>query len=330
MGRKVVQHRIFDLALLLLVVAVVTTLRTSLWASDSESMVNIATPIGGVLQHWQVHIPALSAVVWAVVLFAIGLGVGRLGVRYSIYPAYTLMGIPLFGVVASCIVGSTDYLLTACAVVVMYQAMKSMTRFIMRTERFSDLSLSMLYFGVLPLIFAPAAILYAAMPLLVLAVRTSWRDVVVTLASMLLAPAAFCYWGWCAGGEFLTPAINIYKNLLSVSEFRFFEALNIVTILLLGVIIVMVVCAVALTISDRYSIKSKSRVMLRFSTLLTVVLAATFCLPSATATLFALVAIPVAMFVPLFFVRMGVGFTETMYRLMLLTALANIVVMSFL
>ena len=167
------------------------------------------------------------------------------------------------------------------------------------------------------------------MPLLVLVVSASWRDVVVTLASILLAPAALCYWTWCAGGEFSAPAIDIYKHLFSASDFHFFEALNLVTILLLGVIIIMVVCAVALTISDRYSIKSKSRVMLRFSALFMALLMLLFCLPSATATLFALVAVPVAMLVPLFFVRMGIGFTETMYRLLLLMAAMNIVVMAF-
>ena len=159
MGRKVVQHRIFDLTLMLIFIAVVTTLRTAFWPSESESVMNVATPIGNVLQSWQAHIPVISAIVWTVVLFVFGLGLGRLGVRYSIYPAYTLMGIPVFAVVASCVVGTTDYLLTAVAVAVMYQAMKSMTRFIMRTERFSDLSLAMLYLGLLPLIYAPAAIL---------------------------------------------------------------------------------------------------------------------------------------------------------------------------
>lgn len=329
MGRKVVQHRIFDLTLLLIFIAVVTTLRTAFWPSESESVMNVATPIGNVLQSWQAHIPIISAIVWAVVLFIVGLSVGRQGVRYSIYPAYTLMGIPIFAVVSSAIVGTTDYLLTACAVCVLSQSMKSMTRFIMRTERFSDLSLAMLYLGLLPLIYAPAAILYVAMPLLVLFVRASWRDVVVTLASILLAPAALCYWTWCAGGEFSAPAIDIYNHLFSASDFHFFEALNVVTILLLGVIIIMVVCALALTISDRYSIKSKSRVMLRFSALFMALLMSLFCLPSATATLFALVAVPVAMFVPLFFVRMGIGFTETMYRLLLLMAAMNIVVMAF-
>ena len=91
----------------------------------------------------------------------------------------------------------------------------------------------------------------------------------------------------------------------------------------------MIACAVALTVSDRYSIKSKSRVVLRFNALLMCVLMGLFALPSATSALFVLIAFPVAVVVPLFFVRMGVGFTETLYRLMLLAAAVNVVLMAF-
>lgn len=329
MGRKVVQHRIFDLALLLIVVAIATTLRVSLWPTASEAVVNIPTPIGGLLQLWQEHIPVLSAVVWAVVLFIVGLGVGRLGVRYSIYPAYTIMGIPVFAIVAATIVGSVEHLVVAFAAVVMFLATKSMTRFIMRTERFSDLSLAMLYFGLLPLLFTPAAVLYVALPLLVLFVRSSWRDVVVSIASLALPLLALCYWNWCNGDSFMAPADMLYSNLLAVSEYRFFESLNFISIMQVGVIIIMIVCAVALTVSDRYSIKSKTRVVLRFNTLFMCVLMSLFALPSASPTLFVLLAFPVAMVVPLFFVRMGVGFTETIYRLMIAASAVNIIYSAF-
>ena len=329
MARKVVQHRIVDLTLLLIVVAIATTLRSALWPTESEAVANVVTPIGGVLQSWQQHIPVLSAILWAFTMCFVGLGVGRLGVRYSIYPAYTIMGIPIFAVVAACIVGSTEYMVLAVLALVMYLATKSMTRFIMRTERFGDLSLAMLYFGMLPLLLAPAALLYVALPLLVLFVRASWRDLAVAVASLLLPLFAICYWNWCAGGSFMVPADTIYSNLLTVSEYRFFESLNFVTIILIGIVVVMIACAVALTVSDRYSIKSKSRVVLRFNALLMCVLMGLFALPSATSALFVLIAFPVAVVVPLFFVRMGVGFTETLYRLMLLAAAVNVVLMAF-
>ena len=329
MGKKIVQHRIFDLAVTLIFISVMATLRLAFWPTASEAVGNVATPIGSILHHWQQSVPVIASILWCVLLFIVGLGVGRQGVRYSIYPAYTLMGIPVFGVLASAVVGTTDLYVASAAMVIMYLAMKSMLRFIMRTERFSDLSLSMLYFGLLPLIYSPAALLYAALPVMMLFVRASWRDMLVTIASLLLPPAALCYWKWCAGGEFKAPAVNIYNSMFASADFRFFESLNAATIILLGIILVMIFCTIALTVSDRYSIKVKSRVAIRFSALLAIVFAAMFCLPSATSVIYVLIAIPVALIVPLFFVRMGIGFTETLYRVMLLAAVVNIVVMAF-
>lgn len=329
MGKRVVQHRIFDLAVTLLLIAVATTLRSALWPTTSELAANIATPIGGLLQNWQTDMKFVAAVVWCVTLFLVGLSVGRQGVRYSIYPAYTLMGIPVFGILAGAVVATNDYFMATAAAVVMMLASKSMLRFIMRSERFSDLSLSMLYFGILPLIYAPAAVFYVLLPVLMLFVRASWRDMLVTIVSLLLPPAALCYWQWCAGGAFKAPAVNIYNHLMSATDFHFFDSLNVATILLLGIILVMVFCTIALTVSDRYSIKVKSRVVLRFNVMLAVAIAAMFCLPSATSLLYVLMAIPVALTVPLFFVRMGIGFTETLYRLLLLATAANMILMAF-
>ncbi len=326
---KVVQHRIFDLTLLLLVIAIATSLRLSLWPAPAEVVENVVAPIGEVLQSWQARMPVLSVIVWVIALMVIGLGLGRLGVRYSIYPAYTLMAIPLFGITACAIVGSSDFLLTTASMLVIYMATRAMTRFIMRTERFNELSLAMLYFGLLPLIFAPAAILYVALPVLVLFVRSSWRDVVVALGSLLLPPFAVCYWSWCAGGNFLSPMMELYTAIFTDSGYYFFSSLNFATIALLGIIVLMVFCAVALLIADRYAIKSKSRATLRFNALLIPLLLSMLFLPGSTATLYAIVAVPLAMLVPLFFVRMGMGITELCYRLMLLAAAVNVVLMAF-
>lgn len=329
MGKRVIQHRIFDLSVTLLIIAIVTTVRTALWPTASESVTNITTPIGGLLQQCQHSMPVISALVWCVTIFIIGLGIGRQGVRYSIYPAYTLMGIPVFGILAGAVVGSDDFFVATGAVIVLFLALKSMLSFIMRTERFGDLSLSMLYFGVLPLIYAPAALLYVALPIMMLFVRASWRDLIVTIASLVLPPAALCYWQWCAGGEFKTPAVNIYDRLFTSTDFQFFDSLNVATIIVLGIVLVMLFCTMALTISDRYSIKVKSRVALRFNALLVLVFAAMFCIPSATSVQYVLLAAPVALIVPLFFVRMGFGFTEALYRLMLLAAAVNVIIMAF-
>ena len=66
---------------------------------------------------------------------------------------------------------------------------------------------------------------------------------------------------------------------------------------------------------------------MRFNALMLIMLIGLFFAPSASATLFALLAIPASVLIPLIFVRMGVGFTETLYRLMLLATAANLILM---
>ncbi|MBR2008156.1 MAG: hypothetical protein IKA01_09320 [Alistipes sp.] len=327
MARRVAQHRIFDLAATLLLIAVVTTLRSSLLPHSDEAIANVATPLGQWLQFTEDRIPILSVIIWALSLVIAGLNVGRYGIRLSLYPAYTLMAIPVFGVVAAAIMCSNDYLLTTVTVTIMLLATKYIMRCIMRSGSYGDLSLSMLYFGLLPLIYAPTAIFYVALPIITLVARSSWRDWVVTLSSLALPIAAVCYWSWCAGEEFLKPAQEVYTAFLTQSEFHFFSIINPATIILLGILIVMILCSISLIFSDKYSLKVKSRVVMRFNTLMFTLLIGLFFAPSASATLFALLAVPTAILVPLMFVRMGVGFTETLYRLMLLAAAANTLLM---
>lgn len=325
--KRVVRHRIFEVAMTLLVVVVVTSLRAALLPAGDEMVPNTETPIGVYLQSLQGSLPTLSIFIWAFALLIGGLDAGRFSSRFSIFPAYTLMAIPIFGLVAGGVMVSGELILSTVVMMLMLLGTKYLLRCIMRTESFSDLSLAMLYYGALPLVFAPSALLYAALPLLVLVVRSSWRDWVVAVSSLLFPLLSVCYWSWCAGEGFLTPAEMIYTSALTSSEFSFFSTINPAGIVMLGVAIVMVLCAVTLILSDKYSLKVKSRAAMRFNALMLLVCVGMFFLPSATATTFVVVAVPASMLIPLIFVRMGVGFTETLYRLMLLAAAANMAIL---
>ena len=226
---------------------------------------------------------------------------------------------------------SHDYLVTAASALCGLLSVKYLHRCIMRSGSFADLSLGMLWIGLLPLLFVPAAVMaYVVVPVLVLVVRPSWRDWVVAIASLLLPLAAVCYVGWCRGGDFTAPVTAMYGAFMTPSGFEFFASTNPAGILLLGVLIVMVVCSASLVVSDKYSLKVKARAAMRFNALLLVACAGMFFVPSCTSTVFVLAAVPAAMLLPLMFVRMGVGFTETLYRLALLLAAANTAVMFFL
>ncbi len=329
MARKqIVQHRILDLATTLFVIVVITTLRSALFSAGDESIPNTPTPIGSLLQGLQQSLPTLCIIAWALMLMFAGLDAGRYGPKFSLYPAYTLMAIPVFGITAGAVMVSGEYLLSGIAMLLMLFGTKYLLRCIMRTESFNDLSMSMLCYGTLPLVFAPAALFYITLPIIILTVRNTWRDWVVSVASLLFPLLSVSYWSWCAGDGFITMAEQIYTSMFTPSEFSFFSTLNIAGIALLGIIIVMVLCSISLIISDRYSLKVKSRAVMRFNAIMLAITLAMFFLPGCTATLFAIVATPVAILTPIIFVRMSVGFTEMLYRLLLVAAAANMVVMA--
>ena len=62
---------------------------------------------------------------------------------------------------------------------------------------------------------------------------------------------------------------------------------------------------------------------MRYNSLMLLATIAILLIPSSTATTFAIIASPAAMLIPLIFVRMGTSFTEFLYRLMLLFAAVN-------
>lgn len=325
--KRVVRHRILEVATTLLVIVIITTLRAALLPAGDEVAANTETPIGIYLQSLQGSIPTLAIFIWAFSLLFGGLDAGRFSSGYSIYPAYTLMAIPVFGIIAGGVMVSSEYVLSAVVMAVMLLATKYLLRCIMRTDSFSDLSLAMIYYGVLPLMFAPSALLYLTLPLMILVARSSWRDWVVAVTSLIFPLLSVCYWSWCAGEGFLSPAEMIYTSALTSSEFSFYSTINPAGIVILGVAIVMVLCAVILILSEKYSLKVKSRAAMRFIALLLIVCVGMFFLPSATATTFVIVAVPAAILTPLIFVRMGIGFTETLYRLMLLAVAANMAIL---
>ena len=101
--RKIVQHRILDLAVTLFVIVVITTLRATLFPAGDESIPNTPTPIGSLLQGFEQSFPTLSVIAWAMMLMFAALDAGRYGPKFSLYPAYTLMAIPVFGVTAGAV-----------------------------------------------------------------------------------------------------------------------------------------------------------------------------------------------------------------------------------
>ena len=81
-AKRVVRHRILDLAATIFVIAIVTTLRATLLPAGDETVPNTIVPIGELLQSLQGSIPTLSVIVWGIALFIAALDAGRFGPKY--------------------------------------------------------------------------------------------------------------------------------------------------------------------------------------------------------------------------------------------------------
>lgn len=329
-AKSAATHNIVPITLTLIVLVIMASLRGAIAPVEAEMVTNISTPVGSLLQQAGRHIPILSTIAWMITVIYSGLCIGRCGIRYSIYPAYTVIGIPILGVVAACIMMSHDMLLSAAVLLVATWATKYMLRYMMVSDSYGDLSLSMLWMGLLPLMYAPAAILYPCFVGVMLLIKPNWRDWITGIASLLFPLLALCYWSWCAGNGFGSPAVECYHALLLTSGFQPLSLLGGASLGILALVVVMVLCAIFIYLSDRYSLNGRARVVMRFHILMLLLATAMLLLPSSSATALSLLAIPVSSLIPLMFIKMKHSITQLLWRVLMLIVVVNIIVMIFL
>lgn len=308
----------------------ITTLRAAIYPTQSELVSNIATPIGGYLQAWGAQLPTLSAIVWGITVIYGGMAIGRCGIRYSIYPAYTVIGIPIFGIIATGIMASHQMLLAAAALLTIVLATKYMLRYIMQTESYGDLSLAMLYFGLLPAIYAPTTILYVILPIAMLFIKAHWRDWLTATTSLLFPLFALCYWSWCAGDGFLSPAFQAYYATFTSSGFEVLSIASMAGFGIMMLVVVMIVASLSVMVSDKYALNGRARVAMLFNAIMILLMGATFIAPSASIISLALLAVSTSSLIPLMFIKLQHGFTRLVYRLLMLMTLINTIILIFL
>lgn len=329
MAKSASQHNIVPITLTLVILTLLTTLRGVFAPLVSELIPAVATPLGSLLQQLGSKMPFWSYVIWLCTLIYSGMSLGRCGIRFSIFPAYTVIGIPIFGIIASGILMSHEMLLSAAVLVVLLLATKYMLRYIMLSESYGDLSLSLLYFGLLPLLYAPMALLIPAMPVVLLLIKPYWRDWVTGVVSLLFPLLALCYWSWCGGLGFLSPAIAVYEALFTPSGFTALSLTGLAGFGIMLLVVVMVLCSVSLLISDKYALNGKARVAMRFNVIMILLAVAMLCVASVTAIGLIPLATAVSSLVPLMFIKMGRGFTSVVYRLLLLMTVLNLIILIF-
>ena len=158
-----------------------------------------------------------------------------------------------------------------------------------------------------PMLYTPALPLVVLLPVAILMFGLSWREVVVMFVGLLLPFATLCYVNWLCGGDFATPVVEFFEALVCPSHYTLWGSESVVALTMMGLLLFVVLCGIASMVGDKRSVAVRQRTVLAFHVVVFVVACAAFMLPSATAGLLMLVALPAAVLMPVVLMRLSDG-----------------------
>lgn len=273
--------------------------------------------LGGQLARFQAAYPIWSLSVAGFMLLFTGMCTGRIAVRYNLYTVGTCLPIPLYAILACGILASGNYLAGTAASMLLALATKNYCRAFCNGYGFDAIFRASLYLGLLPLVYSPALPLLLLLPLAVLLFRRTLREVVVAAAGLLLPILTTCYIGWGMGNEFTAPLLDLGQTVIAGIPLRLLTELPVPGLVMLGGIVLLDLTAIFFFLADLYAAGTKPRFILFFNIGVLVLTLAVLCSPAASPEAFALFAVPSALLIPVFFVRVHRGIALPVYLVLL-------------
>ncbi|MCM1151187.1 MAG: hypothetical protein NC209_05555 [Alistipes sp.] len=275
---------------------------------------------GELLLRFQYAFPEWARALCCLAIISVGLRTGHLTVRYNLYTANTCIAIPLYGaLVAGLTAGKADLLMSVCSILLIL-ALRNFCRSYSNNYAFDAVFRGSLYLGLL-VVLLPQAL---PLPLAIIHFHRTAREWIVAIAGLLLPAALLCYVNWGAGNPFHAPLLSIGEGLLDGRWFRLLDDMSFATRVFAGGTILCLIFALQLFFSDLYAVSSKSRTILVYHIEVLLLVAAVACMPDVSTGIFALPAVPLAVLLPLFFVRSHPAVAQTIYAVFLAGALFNI------
>lgn len=293
--------------------------------TETSGAVREALPLlGGQLARFQAAYPVWSKFAAGFMLLFAGMCTGRISIRYNLYTVGTCLPIPLYAIVACGIATGGNYLAGFAASMLLALATKNYCRAFCNGYGFDAIFRASLYLGLMPLIYAPALPLLLLLPLAVLLFRRTFREVVVATAGLLLPVFTACYVSWGSGAEFTAPLITVGQSAIEGMPLQLFLDIPLPALVMAGGIVLLDLTALFFFLADIYAAGTKPRFILFYNIGILVLALTLLCSPAATPEAFALLAVPSAILIPVFFVRIHRGMALPVYLIFLATAFAGI------
>lgn len=261
--------------------------------------------------------PVWSIVVSAMLTVAAGIVVGRMGVRFNLYPAHTFLSMPVFGIIACGIFISADTLAASLTALLAAMALRFLFRGYLRERDLASMLYSGLCIGSMLLVSTAGTVYLLAAMSALFVLSFSSRELLVLMTGIVLPVAACCYGVWAFGGEFLLPVTRFVEALTADSGVRTFGDNAVAALALCGLVMYTFVFAMLEFSSSRFRVSVKSRGILVYCAMVSVVSLLLPLLPSSTPADFAVAAVPMSLIIPILFMQEGERMTGLLYMLLL-------------
>ncbi len=261
-----------------------------------------------------------------VLLIATGLSIGRTGIRYSLYPAKTCIGISLFGFLG-CAMALGDNM--PVAIVTAYCWARTLSNYLGALRNgyaFDRLFRGSMFLGAIPLLQPALTPLVAVLPIVLLLFKRTTREGIVAFVGLLFVPLTAGYICWACGLPFLEPLRPIVQATHLGGPMPWTQ-LPLHTYPVLGLTLLLVLYTLGCFIGDRHSSDNRKLVLLPLLFYMYLLCAALFVLPfhgSSVTVLTALMAVVMSLLLPYLFVRLQSGVALTAYAALAVLSLLGV------
>ncbi len=261
-----------------------------------------------------------------VLVLATGLTIGRTGIRYSLYPAKTCIGISLFGFLGCAMALGDDMPVAVFAAYCWARMLSHYLAALRNGYSFDRLFRGSMFLGAVPLLQPALTPLAAVLLMVLLLFKRTTREGIVALAGLLLVPLTAGYICWACGLPFLEPLRPIVRAM-HLGGAMPWRQLPLYTYPVLGLTLLLVIYTLGCFIGDRHSTDNRKLVLIPLLFYLFLFCAALFALPfdgSSATVLTALTAVVVSLLLPYLFVRLQRGVALAAYAALAVLSLLSI------
>ena len=290
--------------LLTLLLVSVAFVRFALAPYGDELVAGQIVVPGAWVDGFQSSYPVWGWILSAVLFLMNAIAIGKVTTSLNLYPARTTISIPLFIITACGIFISADSLSVGAAIYCTIQMLRHFGTCYIKGTHLKFALFAGLYAGLAPLFYAPTVAFVVLLPLAIVLFGFSWREIIVMITGLLLPLATTSYIDWLLGGEFLNTSTALWSAITTPTGYTPWASESVVALTMMGLMLFIALCGITTFVGEKRSVAVRPRTIFLFLIVTLLVACAAFALPSATAGLYAMVAIPISTLAPLMLLKL--------------------------